>query len=256
MSFSIGDSVSAKVVFRDWDPSSNSFGDPIDPDTVDVTLYDSLGAVVFTEPAVREDVGVYSYEYVANTVGVFDLEFLGTFNDGSVSRVSSKVAVETQIDLVYLGSNFEFSFLTDIDPLLVDPEEFELIYPDATRIEVAELVHRFSKEVKNIYGSLEIPQIAYDYIRAAVECSLYRTYDLGFAGTGTAYALGDLSVSQTPYGNRNTVTRGNATTPCELAAALRADMMRTRTNMKAVTTGKNFRNPMPKRKLRHAERHF
>lgn len=255
MALSVNETILIRVVFRDWEDDDDGFGDPIDPDTVEVTVYSGadFDVVETTATAIQEDVGIYYYEFSSLVAGNFKVEFVGTFSDGSTNSVASTIAVDTEVTETYLGYNYEVVFISDFDLLLVDPEEFAFIYPEVDLVDIAILVQKYSLEVQSIFGVLdEYPLSAYEYIRAATECALSRSY--GFGQTGEDFTLGDLSISNTT--GKTPATRAGAKTPCELAAALRQEMMRTARGMKAVVTGVNYKRKIPSRHLKHAERGF
>lgn len=258
MALNTGETITIRVVFRDWEDDEDGFGSPIDPDTVEVNIYSGaeFETLETTQPAVKEDVGIYSYDFKSMSAGTFKVEFVGTFSDGSISKAGNEITVGSEGEKTFLGANQELVFLSDLSPLLVDPEELQLFYTEATLLEIAELIHRFSVEVQNLFGVLdEYPFVVYEYIRAAVECALFRTYGIGLAGVGEDFTLGDLSVSNNTK-TRTGVTRGDAGTPCELAAAIRQEMARNARGMKAVVTGVNYKRKIPSRHLKHAERGF
>lgn len=149
------------------------------------------------------------------------------------------------IELIYCGV---------LDPMYIDIDELLVIYHDAGGVEIAENIHYFSKEVYNLLGlteeATEIPFIAIEYIQAATACSLEKIYGIG-SGFGTTFTLGDLSVSNTKP-SAKTVNRGNATSWCELALALRSEILSatSRGGFRSVVRGSKLDNPIPIRRIR------
>lgn len=149
-----------------------------------------------------------------------------------------------------LGLDFTIEFAAGLSPLYVSPEELVSIFPDATLLDAAEAIHKASLEIEEILNlsSDEVPvYIALDYVLAQAACILSRTFD--FAADAMSIVLGDLSVQNAKY-PKNSVNRGNATTPCELAAALRKELLYKTTRSKATVRGSNYENPIPNRKLK------
>lgn len=200
---------------------------------------------------------VFSYQWEGSAVeGSFQFTFTGHFFDDTTSDIVQTISVvSVPVINTTLGERQDLLFATDASPIYLDPEEFIYLFPEATQVEILELVHRFSQEVYNYYTPEEPSLVAYEYIRAAVECALSRTYG-GFSGGGSeTLTLGDLTVGNQAY-PKTIVNRGNASNACELAAALRNEMIRVSGNagIKAVVPGTNYRNPMPRRHIRSFEK--
>lgn len=161
-----------------------------------------------------------------------------------------------------LSEDFEliFSSGTTIE-LPIDPEELLLLFPDAPYVEVLELIQYYTLEVDELNDDDELTVVAVEYIKAAVACALSRLYDpSGLAGgVGDAvFRLGDLSVerrSSGQGGGRASINRTNAQTWCELAAALREELLPGRTGamMKSVVRSSRWANPIPCRVVREKE---
>ena len=139
---------------------------------------------------------------------------------------------------ITLSADETIIFAPDIAPLYIDPEEILTIFPEASLIEAGELIYHYSNEVKEIF-SLKDDNIGttlsftvFEYIKASVACELSRTY--GFGGDDELQVrLGDLSITNKSI-PRGSVNRGNATTWCQIAAALRKEMMAKTVNIKGV----------------------
>jgi len=77
-SYHTGDTIRVAATYRDW--SSDGTGDLVDPDTVEVTVFDSdwaeLDGPTWPEAATNESVGVWYYDFVfPDTSGSFYIEF-------------------------------------------------------------------------------------------------------------------------------------------------------------------------------------
>jgi hypothetical protein len=145
-----------------------------------------------------------------------------------------------------LSADEVIAFGADITPLYVDPETIQSIFPDATKLEIAELIHNFSHEIDSIIGVKSTtadpmaliesygiaPYSVVEYIKAATCCDLTRVY--GFGGDDElSIQLADLQITNrnTP---RNNVTRSNATTWCQIASALRKELLSKRVGIRGV----------------------
>jgi len=198
--------------------------------------------------------GVYFIDWTPEELGSFYIRFTaGPFNVEEGDNVHRTVienftVTEEKDNKVHLNEDQEIVFTTELYPLFADPDEFMTFYPDASRVEIMETIYRFSREVDKIFKGREPSFTAYEYIRAAVLCSLSKVHDY-FAGDVESLTLGDLKVASQSY-PRQQITRANAATWCELAAALRQDMIRGEGNMKAVVKGRNFPDPMPERRIK------
>ena len=73
----------------------------------------------------------------------------------------------------------------DVDPLYLDPEALLSYFPDASLLEIGEIIYNYSTEVKAIYNLLNTEDgsglsfTVLEYIKAATACELSRTYGLG-----------------------------------------------------------------------------
>lgn len=264
-SINVGDLIRVKVVFRRWSNESEEYGPPesVDDDSVLIDIRLNGELITFAEPLYAsrfpyddgEPVQYYYYDWEPTETGQFQLEFTGSF-DGSPTQVVEVFTVGSDSPFgLSLMEDQEIIFLGEISPLYVDPETILLHYPDSNAAEVAEYIHRYSVEVDRLLGyPSELPFVAYEYIQAAVLCSLGKVYDFAMGGgEASSISLGDLRISNQSY-PKNTINRANASNWCELAAALRDELIRGSANLKTVVAGKNRPNPMPKRGLRKASR--
>lgn len=255
----VNDTVRIQVTFRDWSSVGN--GDIIDPDNVTVDILDEdLVRTPAVEVATRVEAGVYFFDWTPLEPGVFYIEFIGEFSGDQTSVVREKFTVQQVVSGsgqtgVNLTEDQELTFATILTPLYIDVEEMRPFYPEASNIEVMEFINRYSLEVADILQlDIDDPDaqpsfLALEYIRAAVQCSLSRIYDYGAGGQESSLSLGDLSITSRSYPRAN-INRANAINSCELAAVLRAELLRSEAPMRAVVKGTKYKNPIPKRHLR------
>jgi hypothetical protein len=159
-----------------------------------------------------------------------------------------------------LGADFELVFTSGVSgSVYLDPAELQVLFPEAGYVEILEFISYYSAEVDDLLeNQAEITLEVQEYIKAATACALSRIFDYngGLGGGDGMVRLGDLQI-QGGRGSNGAPTSGNAATWCQLAAALRSEMLRgqKRTGMRAVVRGSKYRNPMPMRHLRNAEWH-
>lgn len=166
-----------------------------------------------------------------------------------------------------LGADQYIRFLVDPQPMVLDPEEFYPLFPQATPYEIAELIAQYSAEAQNVLkvlitdtlpGLMDkdgiIAQTVQDFVQAATACALSRIYDIVGGAAQTNVTIGDLSYSFNRMIKDN-VTRANAQTWCELAAVVRDELyqLSKKSGMRDVYRGMRRHNPMPERKIHHVE---
>ena len=184
----------------------------------------------------------YYYDFTPSEAGEYTVTFTGVLANSSQIIVTQTLYVsdpDSQYEPpVTLGADEVILFAPDVDPLYLDPEEILSIFPESSLIEAGELIHHYSNEVKQIYSfksdndAANMPYVALEYIKASVACDLSRIYGLG-GDDELQIRLGDLSVTNRSL-PRGTVNRGNATTWCQMAAALRKEMLAKITGIKGV----------------------
>jgi hypothetical protein len=247
----VNDTVRIKVKFIDTDPNTGEQVD-ISPVLVTVTVYNSDDEVVTTSTAtaVSGSTSDYYYDFTPTLIGEYKITFVGSFADSTYITVNQSLYVSSQTveykPTVTLSADEIISFGADIEPLYLDPEAVQVIFPDATKLEIAELIHNISHEINSIFGitaSTTDPMSVIEgygsstyavaeYIRASACCQLTRIY--GFGGDDElSVQLADLQIT-----NRNTprsnITRSNATTWCQVAAALRKEILTKRVGIRGV----------------------
>jgi len=238
----VNDTVRVRVRFVDVDPITGEEED-LSPLTVAVEITDSSSAVVVSENANAFSSSSFYYDFVPTAAGEFNVKFSGVLDNGNTVIVQQKLYVSTTTEtyqpFVTLGVDEHIVFAADVDPLYIDPDELLPYFPDATLLEIGEIVHTYSEEVKKLYklrddqNVSELPVIVYDYIKAATACDLTRTY--GFGGDDeVSISLGDLSINNRNV-PRNTVTRDNASTWCQIATALRKELISAKVGPRAIT---------------------
>lgn len=161
-----------------------------------------------------------------------------------------------------LRKDFELVFSSGASGVLyIDPSEVVGMFPDASYMEIYELINLYSLEAAQLVkldAGDDVPPAVRDYVLAATACALSRLYDLSGIGSGGdgAFRLGDLSVeSARSGGSPGTITRATASTWCELAAVLRDEIItgRTGASIRAIVKGLAYPNPIPCRGIREKE---
>lgn len=248
----VNDTVRIKVKFVDTDPVTLEQTE-VSPVSVFVVVLDASGTQIVSTSATQITGSEYYYNFSTSNAGEYTITFTGTLANNSSITVSQQLYVSSITEeykpTITLRSDESIAFAPDISPLYLDPESLLSIFPDATLLEIGELIHGYSHEVNQLYGITELPGteedplakinnvtgVTYtviDYIRASVACELSRMY--GFGGDDElTVQLGDLSIT-----NKNTpkseINRSNATTWCQIAAALRKEILSKRVGIKGV----------------------
>jgi len=257
-SATVNDTLRIRAKFYTWDDveDENVTEDPV---TVVFTITDneaaSPGVIVNTTPT-RSSQGVYYYDWTPSAEGSYTVTFVGAFDDGSVDIVSEDFEVlgvgEEAADSESLLSDETFSFAGVITPLCVSPDELLVSFPDALEVDIAEAIWRASEEINGVLdieaGTCSTNLSVLEYIKAAAACDLSRTFGTGI-GNESEVTLGDLTVKYSGGGGGN-VNRATASTWCEIAAALRKEIILVLTQSKTFVKGSAYQNPIPIRKLR------
>lgn len=262
----IGRSTVLTVTFISFDDNTDT-GSPVDPDTVVVNIRNSDDVIIETHtgdpPVGRSSVGVYYFTWTPSVAGNYSVEFVGTYSDLSQDIILEEFDVSGVAAVSFLtnklGEDQYLQFMPELSHMYVDPEDILLIFPDASPMDIAGLIHQFSLEVEQLMGpeDLDITKwsmVNFDYIKAATLCSLSKLYGFGDADL-TQITLGDLSVTNQRFGRTN-INRATAVTWCEIAAALRTIMIDNsgRHGFRAIVKGAAYDNPIPPRFLRGSER--
>lgn len=258
-SIHVNETIRLKVTFYEWDDSQEP-EDIEDPVSVVYSIYDDAATpgLILTGTPLRESAGVYYYDWTPDTAGSYTFNFTATFADDSVDVVTSHLTV------LATGASVQGALYADeiipfagvFDPMLIDPEELSSVFPDAPASEIAEQIYFASLEVVAITGidldSTSATYLMLDYVKAAAACALSRTFDYA-TGDEQSVRLGDLDVVNRVF-PKNSANRSNATTWCELAAALRKELIYENTGARAVVHGGSYDSPIPNRDLRNFSR--
>lgn len=232
----VNDSVKLTVKFKDIDSSGNDVDVAISSISLDIKKSDGTSLAVDQNQIISVSSSVYYYVFTPTIPDTYTIKFVGTYYQGATAKlivIEQKLYVsstETEYHpTVFLGSDEIIVFAADISPLYIDPESLLAYFPDASPLEIAEIVYNYSLEVKDIYSLLDdedgsnLPFNVLEYIKAATACELSRTY--GFGGDDEmSLNLGDFSVTNKSI-PRNSVSRDNATTWCQISAAMRKEML-------------------------------
>ncbi len=253
----VNDSTRITVTFRNWN-STTSTGSVVDPTTVAGAILDEDAVVLSSFTPTRSSTGVYYYVWTPTTVGTYTIRFTGTYSDGSTDVVQEDFIVyETSTSATTvtqtLGEDQYLWLMTELSPIYIDPEEISAIFPDASLVEINEYLFIASAEVDELLDGADMTTLAYDYVKAATLCALSKIYDLADSDL-SSFTLGDLSVTTRAF-PKSRVTRANSSSWCELAAALREEIIKKwrRSGMKAIVKGDAYPNPIPPRPLERKE---
>ena len=235
------DTVRITVKFKDIDSNGDEIDlSPVPP--VAVLIKDSSGATVESGNATSVSASVYRYDFTPTEADTYTVKFTGVLSSGNSVIVEQKLYVSSTQEeyqpTVTLRSDETIVFAPDVIPLYLDPESLLPYFPDASLLEIGEIVYNYSLEVKELYSLLDTENgsnlnfTMLEYIKAATACELSRTY--GYGGDDeVSLRLGDLSITNKTI-PRNVVTRSNATTWCQIAASLRKEMLASRVGPKGI----------------------
>ena len=250
----VSDTVRITVKFKDID--SNGVEVDLAPISVNVLIKDSSAATIVSSSATSLTSSIYYYDYTPTIADTYTVKFTGLLVGGNNVVVEQKLYVSSSIEeyqpTIILKSDEIITFAPDISPLYIDPESLLPYFPDATLLEIGEIAHNYSLEVKSIYSLIDsdtsdtLSFTALEYIKAATACELSRTY--GFGGDDeVSLRLGDFNITNRSM-PRRVVTRDNATTWCQIATALRKEILANKVapksfmpkNLPSVSTGTNI----------------
>ena len=223
----------------------------VDPVSVSVTIKDSDNTTIITASATKQAFAIWYYDFSPTSADTYTINFNGVLSSGKTIPVSQQLYVSTPTEeykpTITLRADETISFGPDISPLYVDPEEIQRIFPEATQLEIGELIHAFSHEINSIFGidlEAEIDPLIIikqsgssefavaDYIKASTACELSRTY--GYGGDDElSVQLADLTITNKSIPRTN-VTRANATSWCQIAAALRKELLAKRVSVRGI----------------------
>jgi hypothetical protein len=245
----VNDTVRIKVKFIDTD-SATGEEQNVEPVSVFVNITNSSKQTVIQTSATELNASEYYYDFTPSVADEYEVLFTGVLENNTQIIVKQVLYVSTPTEqyrpTITLREDEIITFAADISPLYVDPEEVLLIFPDSSRLEIAEIIHGYSHEINSIFAIKEntpdpISVIegygvssfsVYQYIKASAACELTRIY--GYGGDDElSVQLADLKIT-----NRNTprsnITRSNATTWCQIAAALRKEILNKRVGIRGV----------------------
>lgn len=244
----VDDSIKISVKFIDID--SNGDQVEVEVDSVELEITKSDGTIIPVDsgdiiPITVGSTSGYYYIFTPTEADTYTVKYTGIYYVGIVEKqivVEQKLYVSSTTEeffpTVILGSNETITFASEVSPLYLDPELLLAYFPDATLLEIAEIIYNYSLEVKSIYNlsdSEDGSNLSFnvlEYIKAATACELSRTY--GYGGDDeVSLHLGDFTVTNSSVPRRS-VTRDNATTWCQIATALRKEMLATKVSAMAM----------------------
>lgn len=236
----VNDSVRLKVKFLDQGEN----GEQVEADivSVQVLIKNSDEEIIVNTSASFLSGSEYYYDFTPIEPDTYSVTFTGNTSAGNsiVSRLTlyANTTTTEYKPTVTLRADETIIFAPDLSPLYLDPEELVAVFPDASLIEIGEMIYRYSLEVKEMYGLQDdvdgstLPFVILEYIKAAAACELSRTY--GFGGDDElSLKLADLEITNRSA-PRNIATRSNATTWCQIAASLRREVLAKKVSMKGV----------------------
>jgi len=264
----VGQTVRVTIRFIDFNQNLGT-DDLLDPTTVEVSLYkfdQSTSAYILVAtnltPIIHDSLGIYYYDWTTSEDGLFKLLFIGTLEDATPSTIENPrdFFVGTASPSITLGHNQDFYFLSELDPLYIDPSIILTYFPDGDIVEITEIVYRLSLQLQLWFGeNLELTPLMEQFLIAATLCELTKIYPFGGSldgfGNANSFTLGDLQVDKgTGASNKlRDLYTGNAANWCELAALLKNQLMQTKVSGKPYVRGSNFCNPIPNRRIRRFE---
>jgi len=228
----VNDKVRIKVKFVDV---NNVTGAQIlvSPTSVLVTIYKSDNTQIVSTTATSLTSSEYYYDFTPTVADTYKIVFVGNIPGGTSITVNQQLYVSTSTDtykpVITLKADEIITFAADVDPIYLNPEEMQAYFPEASLLEIGEIIHYHSMEVRDIYGFNDsnpasgINYTSLEYIKAATACDLSRTYSYG-GDDDVSVQLGDLTVTARNLPRTN-ISRGNAVTWCQIAAALRKEML-------------------------------
>jgi len=237
----VNDTVRVRVRFVDTNPLTGDEED-LEPVTVAVEIADSSSNIIVSENASSFSSSSFYYDFIPTQPGEYNIKFTGILVNGNSVTVQQKLYVSSVDDnyqpVTTLRAEEVLVFAPDIDPLYIDPEELTPYFPDATLLEIGEIVHAYSIEVKSLLKlrddqtTDDLPYIALEYVKFATACDLSRTYEFN-TDDEVSVTLGDFTVVNRSA-PRTTVSRDNATTWCQLAAVYRKEMLAGKTGPRSM----------------------
>ena len=237
----VNDTVRIKVKFVD---NNSVTGEQVNvsPVSVYVSVKNSQSTEIISTSATSLSSYEYYYDFTPASPDQFTVKFTGVLADSSQIIVTQILYVNDPDSeyrpSVTLKEAETIIFAADVAPLYIDPEEVLYFFPDASLLEVGELIHHYSLEIKQMFKLQELDDgstlnfTLSEYIKASACCELSRSY--GFGGDDElSLKLADLSITNRSNPRQN-VNRGNAVTWCQIAAALRKEVTASRVGMRAV----------------------
>ena len=231
----VSDTVRITVKFKDIDANGNEV--ELSPVTnPQVVIKNSSQAIVVSDTSSQISSSIFYFDYTPTIADTYTVKFTGVLANSNTVVVEQKLYVSSTVEeyqpTIILKNDETITFAADVTPLYIDPDQLLPYFPDASALEIGEIIHNQCIEIKSIYKLLDsddgssLSFIAQEYIKAASACELSRTY--GYGGDDeVSLQLGDLHVTNKTI-PRNKVTRDNATTWCQIAAALRKEMLANR----------------------------
>jgi len=236
----VNDTVRISVSFTDADSSGAIV--EVEPVEVYVLIKDSSGDEIFDGEATSLTASKFYYDFTPTEEDTYSVKFTGLLDNGNNIVVQQSLHVSSSTveykSSIILGKDEIVVFCGELSPLYLDPDVLIPFFPDASRIEIGEIINNYSIEVKKLLklsddeDGTNIPFIATEYIQAATACELSRTYEFG-GDDEYSIRLGDLSVTNRSV-PRSNLSRDNATTWCQIATVMRKEMISGKVGSRAI----------------------
>lgn len=203
---------------------------------------------------VGADIGIYTavWSGIVHTVTVVGTEEFNVIAAGATNPgTGSDQTLETQQFITFGG---------DISPVCIDPDELVGFFPEANYLEITEALRNATIDLQYVLKIKEdecpLDPMVDEYIKAAAACALSKVHGHGtLSGPGgdtTNVHLGDFEVQKVPSStsvatSRSKILPENALTWCELAGALRLEIIMRSVGFRSIVKGRRFNNPIPRR---------
>lgn len=250
----VGSALNITTVFKD------DSGSPVDPDTIAVEVLDSEGDSITgatPQTATRLSVGKYQFTWTPDTEGTFTVVITGSFTSADDIVVQEQFTItkdNPDSTAPALDEDVTLTFSSGYDPLFLDPELVAIYDDQASYVEIAQIINKFSLEVQTLFPNGDHPPVALDYIQAATLCSLSRIHEGVGSSNYSGFTLGDLQVMNTSSTSTKSGTdRGNIISWCELAELLRKELRNAKGGIVSAVKAGSWGSPIPSRGLSRAE---
>jgi hypothetical protein len=154
----VSDTVRITVKFKDIDADGNEVAlSPLS--NPQVIIKDSSNVTVNSGTSTQVSSSVFYYDYTPTIAGAYTVKFTGLLANSNTVVVEQKLYVSSTVEeyqpTIILKSDESITFAPDVTPLYLDPESLLAYFPDASLLEIGEIIYNYSTEVKAIYNLLD-----------------------------------------------------------------------------------------------------